>query len=210
MSKLAATVEGHEFAFGEGEAEEIEEDQYLVFTARGQEFGIQAMRVKEISAMIEITKVPKAPSYIEGILNLRGRLVSIINFRKKFGFDAKKLDEDTRIVIVEHRGFPIGIMVDTVEEVIRIPDENVQKLPETAVTSSSQEYLTGVGMLSNRLIVLLDADQLLSKAEVLESEGIRNAASGTQVIEAVEPLGQIVESPEASDEQSVTPEKEEQ
>ena len=86
------------------------------------------MRVQEISAMIDITKVPQAPTYIEGILNLRGRLVSVINFRKKFGFEAKKQDEDTRIIIVEHRGFPIGIMVDSVEEVIRIPDENVQKL----------------------------------------------------------------------------------
>jgi purine-binding chemotaxis protein CheW len=210
MSKLAATVESHEFAFGEGDAEEIEEDQFLVFTARGQEFGIQAMRVKEISAMIEITKVPKAPPYIEGILNLRGRLVSIINFRKKFGFEAKTLDEDTRIVIVEHRGFPIGIMVDTVEEVIRIPDENVQKLPETAVTTSSQEYLTGVGMLSNRLIVLLDADQLLSKTEALESEVIRKVVSGIPALAAVEPLEEIAVASEAWHEEAGTPEKVEQ
>jgi purine-binding chemotaxis protein CheW len=184
MPKEALTADVHDTLPDDMEAEEIEQDQYLVFTAMAQEFGIQAMRVKEISAMIDITKVPKAPSYIEGILNLRGRLVSIINFRKKFGFDPKKQDEDTRIVIVEHRGFPIGIMVDSVEEVIRIPSENVQKLPEAAVTTASEEYLTGVGMLDTRLIVLLDADQLLSKAEVLEADALKRAAAEAQAQQA--------------------------
>jgi purine-binding chemotaxis protein CheW len=184
MPKEALTADVPDTAPDETEAEEIEQDQYLVFTAMGQEFGIQAMRVKEISAMIDITKVPKAPSYIEGILNLRGRLVSIINFRKKFGFDPMKQDEDTRIVIVEHRGFPIGIMVDSVEEVIRIPNEKVQKLPEAAVTTASEEYLTGVGMLEQRLIVLLDADQVLSKAEVLEADALKRATAEAQAQQA--------------------------
>jgi purine-binding chemotaxis protein CheW len=159
------------------EGEGIEADQYLVFMAKGQEYGIQAMRVQEISAMIEIAMVPNAPVYIEGILNLRGRLVSIINFRKKFGFDPKELDEDTRIIIVEHRGFPIGIMVDSVEEVIRIPDDNVQKLPDTTTTSASAQYLTGVGMLESRLIILLDVDELLSKTDLLDVEAIQKAVS---------------------------------
>src|SRR4051794_36522087 len=88
----------------------VEDDQYLVFSASGQEYGIQAMRVQEISAMAEITKVPKTPAYVEGILNLRGRLVSVLNFRKRFGFDPKEIDEDTRIIIVEHEGFPIGLL----------------------------------------------------------------------------------------------------
>src|SRR5438876_9956514 len=108
MAKEAAEIE-----VADEDGEGIERDQYLVFTAMSQEYGIQGMRVQEISAMIEITKVPKAPAYIEGILNLRGRLVSIINFRRKFGFEPKSQDEDTRIIIVEHSGFPIGIMVDS-------------------------------------------------------------------------------------------------
>lgn len=188
MPRESLTGEVHELSLDDTASEEIEQDQYLVFTAMGQEFGIQAMRVKEISAMIEITKVPKAPSYIEGILNLRGRLVSIINFRKKFGFEFTKQDEDTRIVIVEHHGFPIGIMVDSVEEVIRIPNENVQKLPEAAVTTASEEYLTGVGMLDKRLIVLLDADQLLSKTEVLESDALRKVTAEAQALKAAAEL----------------------
>jgi purine-binding chemotaxis protein CheW len=159
------------------DGEGIEQDQYLVFTAMGQEFGIQAMRVQEISAMIDITPVPRAPVFIEGILNLRGRLVSVVNFRKKFGFAAAQQDEDTRIIIVEHRNFPIGIMVDSVEEVIRIPDEKVQKLPDTTLTTGSEDYLTGVGLLDKRLIILLGADEFLSKSDLLEADAVRRAAA---------------------------------
>jgi len=168
--------------------EGIERDQYLVFTAVGQEYGIQAMRVQEISALIEITKVPKAPPYIEGILNLRGRLVSVINFRKRFGFEPMSQDEDTRIIIVEHLGFPIGILVDSVEEVIRISEENVQKLPETTTTTASADYLTGVGMLENRLVILLDVNQLLNKAEQLDVEALRKATGEGSPSRAPEPV----------------------
>lgn len=189
MSNEAMTGDFHDLSDDETMPEDIEQDQYLIFTAMAQEFGIQAMRVKEISAIMPITKVPNAPAYIEGILNLRGRLVSIINFRKKFGFEAKAIDEDTRIVIVEHGGFPIGILVDNVEEVIRIPNANVQKLPVAAVTTTSEEYLTGVGMLdSRRLIVLLDADQLLTKTEVLNAEALQKITAEVQSQTEAEPL----------------------
>ena len=75
----------------EDHEEDIEHDQYVVFFTKSQEFGLQAMRVKEISTMSDIAEVPNAPPYIEGIMNLRGRLVSIINFRKKFGFESKSM-----------------------------------------------------------------------------------------------------------------------
>ena len=162
------------------EAEEIEKDQYLVFTSKSQEFGIQAMRVHEMSAPLGITKVPKAPPYIEGIVNLRGRLVSVLDFRKKFRFEQKEHDEDTRIIIVECGGYPTGIIVDSVEEVIKIPDEKVQKLPEGAATSVSQEYVTGIGMLDNRLIILLDVDKVLTKADLLELEATRQTIENIQ------------------------------
>ncbi|MDH4161581.1 MAG: chemotaxis protein CheW [Nitrospirota bacterium] len=146
--------------------EEIERDQYLVFKIKSQEYGLKAMLIQEISAMFDIKEVPNAPAYIDGIMNLRGRLVSIINFRKKFGFEAKEHDEETRIVYVEHEGFPIGIIVDSVEEVIRITDDKMQKLPETAITTMSEKYIEGVGMLDERLIIVLDAKKVLDKADV--------------------------------------------
>ena len=146
--------------------EEIERDRYLIFTVKAQEFGLQAMRILEISAVLNITEVPNALPYIEGIMNLRGQLVSVINFRKKFGFGLKEHGEDTRIIMVEHRGFPIGIIADSVEEVIKIDDKKVQKLPESTTTAVSEEYITGVAMLDGRLIILLDADKVLTKAEL--------------------------------------------
>ena len=166
------------------EAEEVEEDQYLVFTIQSQEFGIQAMCVQEISQVLETTEVPNAPPYIDGIVNLRGRLASVVNFRKKFGFESKEHDEDTRIIIVEHAGFPIGIVVDSVEEVIKIPEEAVQELPQTTSTAVSEEFMAGVGMLGERLIILLDVEEVLTKTELGEVEAVR------QAIDAVETLSE--------------------
>lgn len=155
------------------EAEEIEQDQYLVFTVKGQEFGIQAMRIQEITAMMDIAEVPNAPHHIEGILNLRGRLVSVVNFRKRFGFKEKAHDEDTRIFIMEHAGFPVGIIVDIVEEVIKISNDKVQQIPPTATSSLPEGYITGVGIMDSRLIILLDADRVLNKSDVVEPEAMK-------------------------------------
>ncbi|MDA2913208.1 chemotaxis protein CheW [Acidobacteriia bacterium AH_259_A11_L15] len=152
--------------------EGAEENQYLVFTLKSQRFGLQAVRVLEISSVLGTTPVPGAPPYIEGILNLRGRLATVINFRKKFSFEPKEHDEDTRIIIVEHGGFPIGILVDSVEEVIEIPDEKVQRLPKSATTPVSEQYVAGVGVLDSRLIILLNAEKVLSQTELLDAAAI--------------------------------------
>ena len=165
--------------------EDIEQDQYLVFMIKNQEYAIQAMRIQEISAMFDIKEVPTAPTYIEGIMNLRGRLVSIVNFRKRFGFDLKKQDDDTRIIYIELEGFPIGIVVDSVEEVIKITNDKVQNLPETATTSLSEKYMTGIGMLDKRLIILLDADKLLDKRELEHIESVHGKLNEVHTEEVI-------------------------
>jgi len=184
--------------------EELEQDENLVFTVKSQEFGIQAVRVQEISRVLPTTDVPNAPPYIEGIMNLRGRLASVINFRKKLGFEPKEHDEDTRVIVVELDTFPIGIIVDAVEEVIKIPDEKVQKLPESTTTSVSKDYMTGVGMLDNRLIILLDVDKALTSAELIElgevkqmmekAEEAPEPAETVQIADKAEEAPELVES----------------
>lgn len=164
----------------EAEIEGIEADQYLVFSSNGQEYGVQAMRVQEISAPANITLVPRAPAHIAGILNLRGRLISVIDFRKRLGFPAAPPDEDTRIVIVEHAGYPIGLIVDSVEEVIRIPSDTVQQLPESMSSGAAEDFLTGIGILDRRLIVLIDADPLFRRADGPEGDGIRKAVEAAR------------------------------
>ena len=160
------------------EVEDVEEDQYLVFVTKGQEFAIQGMRVTEISAPMHMTKVPGTRPYIEGIINLRGRLVSVIDFRKKFGFEPKEPDEDTRIMMVEYGGYPIGVIVDQVEEVIKIPSEKAQGLPEGIAAPASEKFIKGVGMLENRLIILLDADKLLTATELKDLDAAKQAIEG--------------------------------
>ena len=151
------------------------------------------MRVHEISAPTGITKIPNTPPYFEGIMNLRGRLVSVVDFRKKFRFEFKGHDEDTRTVIVECGGYPTGVIVDRVEEVIKIPDEKVQRLPEDVATSISQEYMTGVGMLDNRLIILLDIDKVLSKSDLSELEKARQTMEYMQSSQKIEAGGKDIE-----------------
>ena len=174
------------------EEEKLELDQNLVFTVKSQEFGIQAVRVQEISTVLPVTEIPNAPSYIEGVMNLRGRLASVINFRKKLGFEPRGHDEDTRIIVLEMDTFPIGIIVDSVEEVIKIPDEKVQRLPESTTTSVSRDFMTGVGMLDNRLIILLEVDKVLTGTELIEMDEIN------QIIEKAE------EAPEAAKTEQAT------
>jgi purine-binding chemotaxis protein CheW len=155
---------------------EIEQDQYLVFITEGQEFGIPANQVQEISTVVPVTRVPNTPAHVDGIMNLRGRLASVLNFRKKFAFDNCPDGEDTRIIIIEYDAFPIGIKVDSVAEVIRIPDEAVQRLPESAAAKGvSDEYIHGVGMLDKRIIILLNMGSILAKKEFINPDLMKKA-----------------------------------
>jgi len=149
----------------EEDEDELETDQYLVFTVHEQEYGLQALRVKEITSVLEPTEVPQAPPYVEGILNHRGELVSVINFRRKYGFDTRDHDEDTRIIMVEKSGHRVGLLVDAVAEVIKIPGGSVQDLPESINTPLLEQYIDGVGILNDRLIVMLDIDKVLGKSD---------------------------------------------
>jgi purine-binding chemotaxis protein CheW len=168
-------------------AEEVETDQYLVFTVQSQECGFQAMRVQEISQVLPVSHVPNAPPYIEGIMNLRGRIASVINFRKKFGFEPKEHDEDTRVIVVELDNYPIGIIVDSVEEVVKIPNNSVQNLPESTTTTESKEYITGIGILDKRLIILLDLDKVLTGTALINADVLNQVIKNTKIVETPEP-----------------------
>ena len=168
-------------------AEGVETDQYLLFKVQSQEFGFQAMRVQEISQVLAVTQVPNAPPYIDGIMNLRGRIASVINFRKKFGFGQMEHDEDTRVIVVEMDDSPIGIIVDSVEEVIKIPDESVQQLPESTGSGGAREYMTGIGVLDNRLVILLDVEEVLTGTEILEAGALKQVVDIAQSTETPAP-----------------------
>ena len=158
-----------------GEDVEVEGDQYLIFGIEEQEFGIQAMRVQEISTILPITKVPHAPPNVEGIMNLRGKLASVLSFRQMFSFPDRTFDEDTRIIVVEHDAYPLGLIVDAVEEVVKIPDEIVHTLPEATSKAIAEEFIRGVGMLDKRLIILLNIERIVGKPELLSADIMKKA-----------------------------------
>ena len=143
--------------------------QLVTFSIGSEEFGVDILKVIEIIRTMEITKVPKAPAFVEGVINLRGLVIPIIDLRRRFGLAEKAGDSDTRIIVIEINGMSVGFVVDSVSEVLRIPANTVEPAPPV-VAGVDSDYISGVGKLEDRLLILLNLDKLLS-ADDLESLG---------------------------------------
>jgi purine-binding chemotaxis protein CheW len=141
---------------------------FVIFRLGDEEFGVDVMNIKEIARITTITRVPHSPDFIEGVINLRGSLTTVINLRKRFGLAPKEIDVDSRIIIAELEDNPVGMLVDAATEVLRIPVSDIEATPEMVTTETSKEYLRGVGKVENRLIILLDMEQVLTKKEIEE------------------------------------------
>ncbi len=143
--------------------------KFVAFKLGAEEFGADVVQIREISRLVDITRVPRAPSFVDGVINLRGRITPIVNLRKRFGFEPKEPGPDTRLVIAELEGHPIGIIVDEVTDVLGIPAKNIDQTPELVTTKVSKEYLKGVGKVGEkRLIILLDLKKMLPEKEFVE------------------------------------------
>jgi len=137
--------------------------QLVSFRVEDEEFGLEILRVQEIIRIQQLTRVPASPDFIEGVINLRGRIIPVISLRRRFGLPQVPADKQTRIVVVEVNGAVLGFMVDAVSEVLRLPASTVEPPPRLARVE--REYVRGVGKLDNRLLILLDIDRLMSEAE---------------------------------------------
>jgi purine-binding chemotaxis protein CheW len=138
--------------------------QLVTFSIDGEEFGVEILKVQEIIRMMDITRVPRAPRFVEGVINLRGKVIPIVDLRKRFGLEPRKRDKDTRIIVIEISSMIVGFIVDSVSEVLRIPASTIEPSPPV-VSSLDSEYISGVGKLEDRLLILLDLDRLLSSEE---------------------------------------------
>lgn len=137
--------------------------QLVTFRLGDEEYAVDILKVQEINRMVEITTVPNTPAFIEGVINLRGKVIPVISLRKKFGLEAKDIDSQSRIMVV-NVGATIGLVVDSVSEVLRLPADTVE--PPPAMTSGiDSEYIKGIGKLEDRLLILLDIDRLIGKTE---------------------------------------------
>jgi purine-binding chemotaxis protein CheW len=138
--------------------------QLVTFSIGGEEFGVEILTVHEIIRSMEITKVPNAPHFVEGVINLRGKVIPIVDLRRRFSLESRKHDKDTRIIVIEIKNMIIGFVVDSVSEVLRIPSSTVEP-PPPVVAGIESEYISGVGKLEDKLLILLDLDKLLSGHE---------------------------------------------
>jgi purine-binding chemotaxis protein CheW len=141
-------------------------DLHIVGFRIGREtFGVPISTVHEIVRVPDITSVPEAPDYVEGVINLRGKIISVVDLRKRFGEREIKVHKKNRILVVEVDGKMVGLMVDAASEVLKIPQSEVD-LPPNVFEEGELNYVTGVGKLHGRLIILIDLTKILQKGEL--------------------------------------------
>lgn len=139
--------------------------QLVSFDLDQEEYGVDVLKVREIIRMPIVTRVPNTPHYVEGVINLRGKVVPIISMRKKFGLMEAETSKQTRIVVMDVEGELRGFVVDAVSEVIRISGSEIQPSPAVVTGGIDQECITGVINRAGRLLVLLDLEKMVSTDE---------------------------------------------
>jgi purine-binding chemotaxis protein CheW len=148
-----------------------DEVQLVVFRLGKEEYGVEITQVREIIKMKEITRIPNAPEFVEGVINLRGQITTVTDLRKRLGVNGYKDNEQTRIIIVELEDSTIGMIVDSVSEVLRLSKKDIDSTPEIAA-SFETKYVRGVGKLKDRLLILLDLNKILKPRELRELKKI--------------------------------------
>ena len=143
-----------------------QELQLVIFRLGNEEYGLPITKVQEINRLVPITKLPQTPSFMEGVINLRGRIIPVIDLRKRFGLAVLAQGDESRIIIVEVSGQTVGIIVDAVSEVVRMPVSSVEPPPPVFVLDV--KYIQGVGKMEDRLLILLDIDNILTSQESIE------------------------------------------
>ena len=138
--------------------------RWVTFRLEDESYGINVMQVQEVLRMTEIAPVPGAPDYVLGIINLRGNVVTVIDTRTRFGLDSRDTDDATRIVIIETEGHIVGILVDSVAEVVNLRASEIETAPNIG-NSESSRYIQGVFSREGDILILVDVNKLLTTEE---------------------------------------------
>lgn len=142
--------------------------QLVGFRLGKEQFGVDILNVNEILKMLEVTVIPNSHDCIEGIVNIRGRIIPVIDTRLKLNMPKKEFDSDTRIMVVEVKDRTIGFIVDEVNEVLRIPIDITESPPDMVTANIDADYIISVARLEDRLLILLDLKKLMSSQELVE------------------------------------------
>jgi purine-binding chemotaxis protein CheW len=147
--------------------------QLVNFRLRDEEFGVDIGSVREITKVGDIIRIPEGPSFIQGVTNIRGQIIAVIDLAKQFGLALQEeLSDSARIVVTEVNGQTLGILVDEVPGVLNLPGENIKPTPEVIQTKIKKDYIKGVGKIEKRLIVILDLGKVLAPQEAEEIKTI--------------------------------------
>lgn len=135
--------------------------QLVSFNIGEEQYGVDILKVHEIIRMVTITQVPDSPSYMEGIINLRGKIIPIVDLRLRMGIAKKEYDKGTRVIIVDISGKVMGFIVDSVNEVLRIP-KSITEPPPTMTTQIDSDFITSIAKMENNIVILLNLEKILS------------------------------------------------
>ncbi len=152
-------------AVAEGIKKTVHEGKYLTFVLSDEEYGIEILKVREIIGLMDITSVPQTDAYLKGVINLRGKVIPVIDLRLKFTMHAQEHTQETCTIVVEVGNTLIGIIVDSVSEVSDIGREEIQDAPNLGQNIDTN-FIMGMGKLEEKLIILLDIDKVLSAEEM--------------------------------------------
>jgi purine-binding chemotaxis protein CheW len=149
------------------EDELIPQSKYLTFELGDEAYGIDIRFVREIIGMQRITVVPDVPHYVKGVINLRGKVIPIMDVRDRFGLMSRDYDDRTCIIVIKVGDWTVGLVVDTVSEVLDIPEEMIEP-PPRVISSSGEHFIAGLGKVEDQVRLLLDANQLLGWSDDID------------------------------------------
>ncbi len=142
------------------------EGQFLTFALNSEEYGIEILRTREIIGVMDITTVPQTPDFMKGVINLRGKVIPVIDLRLKFSMQEEEYTQETCIIVVEANSSQVGIIVDSVSEVLNIKSEEIEDTPSFG-QGIDTDFIMGLGKVKEKIIILLDIEQILS-SEVMD------------------------------------------
>jgi purine-binding chemotaxis protein CheW len=152
---------------------------YILFTLNETTYAIHSTAVQQMEMLEQVTPVPNALPFVEGVTFVRGQVVPLINLRARFGFPRQQHDLRTRLIVIDHNGRRVGLIVDTARDFITIPEESVQPAPE-AIAGLSGHYLSGIATLGERLVLILDVAEILNLAGTV-AEAVTEEVEGYKV-----------------------------
>ncbi|MEQ8174299.1 MAG: chemotaxis protein CheW [Syntrophomonadaceae bacterium] len=159
---------------------ELDEEQMVVFRLGEEQFAVNVGQVQEINRLSQITKVPRAPKYVEGVVNLRGDVIPVIDLRKRFELATREYNQFNRIIVSDFDKKKVGIIVDEVIEVLRVPRKNIEQAPDLVQEGNIQNYLEGMANLGERMIMMLNLKNILQAEEWHKIKGMGESADNTK------------------------------